>query len=608
MGKFALLIGVSESSEEGLPALPSATEDVRAMQAVLQNPNLGDFDNVKVLENPTRQIMEEEIETLFANCKKEDLALFYFSGHGITDEKGKLYLVTPQTRKERDNLIKATAVAATVLHDNMDNSRSKYQVLILDSCFSGAIAEGLTAKSVKSKVDIQRELGGEGRAILTSSSAVQKSFYVHDYKLSIYTHYLIDGIQTGAANQGEDDYISVDELHEYAKMKLEQEAPSMSPQFFPVKEGYKIRLVRSPQSKGDPELKYRKEAERLATSEGFTIPAKRMLMVLRFELGISEARAEVIEAEVLRSHQEYRRKLEEYYNVLRECLEEEKILSSRVVEHLRSLRKRLKLREEDVAPIERNLLRGYSLEEFVIEQDRSNFNLSKPLPLTSKEMSEGLAKDILLDDGKRITVKVPAGVKNGQKLRIKGKGKISPNTQNRGDLYLVIQLEDDLSSERFGANYYAKLRDLLASKNWKAADQETSDRVCEVIIRQPKNWFDGDDIKAFPCQDLRNIDHLWMKYSQGKFGFSVQKEIWQRCGSPTKYNRDWEKFGRIVGWQTKGIFGSGIGGGWIGIGNLKYDLETAPEGHLPAMGLFARYQGGALMAEANLWMTAFCRD
>jgi uncharacterized caspase-like protein len=251
VGKFALLIGVSESGEEDLPELPSAIEDIKAMQEVLQNPEIGGFDSVKVLQNPMRQEMEEAIETLFAKCKKEDLVLFYFSGHGITDEKGKLYLVTPQTRKERGNLRKATAVAATVLHDNMGNSRSKHQVLILDSCFSGAIAEGLTGKSAGNKVDIQRELGGEGRVILTSSNAVQESFHIQGYNLSIYTHYLIEGIQTGAANQDGDDYISVDELHEYAKKKLEQEVPRMSPQFFPVKQGYKIRLVRSPKLKDE---------------------------------------------------------------------------------------------------------------------------------------------------------------------------------------------------------------------------------------------------------------------------------------------------------------------------------------------------------------------
>mgnify|MGYP001791275903 CR=1 FL=1 len=244
MGKFALLIGVSESRAVDLPGLPSALKDIQAMQEVLQNPDLGGFDSVERLPNPTRQEMEEAIETLFTDRKKNDLLLFFFSGHGITDERGKLYLVTPETRKERGNLRRTTAVSANLLHENMGSSISKHQVLILDCCFSGAIAEGLTGKSVDN-IDIQRELGGEGRAILTSSNSVQKSFHIQGYELSIYTHFLIDGIKKGAANLGGDDSISVDELHEYIKKRLEQEVPSMNPQFFPVREGYKIKLIRS---------------------------------------------------------------------------------------------------------------------------------------------------------------------------------------------------------------------------------------------------------------------------------------------------------------------------------------------------------------------------
>jgi uncharacterized metal-binding protein len=265
MGKFALLIGVSESRAEDLPALPSAIEDIRAMEAVLRNPLLGGFDGVEVLPNPTRQEMEEAIETLFANRKQEDLVLFYFSGHGILDEKSKFYLVTPQTRKNRGELVKTTAVAASVLQDNMGDSRSKRQVLILDACHSGAVADGITVKSAGRKVDIQRELGGEGRAILTSSNVLEDSFHVEGYDLSIYTHYLIEGIQTGDANQDGGEYITVEELHTYVKERLEKAAlkmPSqfkMSPQFLPMREGYKIRLVRSTKPKVDPELEYRKE-------------------------------------------------------------------------------------------------------------------------------------------------------------------------------------------------------------------------------------------------------------------------------------------------------------------------------------------------------------
>jgi serine/threonine protein kinase len=135
----------------------------------------------------------------------------------------------------------------------------------------------------------------------------------------------------------------------------------------------------------------------------------------------------------------------------------------------------------------------------------------------------------------------------------------------------------DLSSERSGINYY-KLRDLLAAKQWEKADQETAQRMWEVMGRADEKWLREEDIERFPCKDLKIIDKLWFHYSQGKFGFSVQKKIWEECGSPTSYNDDWLRFCDRVGWREEGQFdwetvykkGSPaslplvVGGGWGG--------------------------------------------
>jgi len=95
MAKFALLIGVSEY-ESGLNPLPAAVKDVEAMRRVLANSEMGGFAEaaIRVLENPQRQEMEERIYELFSHREKDDLLLFYFSGHGIKDESGRLYLST----------------------------------------------------------------------------------------------------------------------------------------------------------------------------------------------------------------------------------------------------------------------------------------------------------------------------------------------------------------------------------------------------------------------------------------------------------------------------------------------------------------------------------
>ncbi len=171
--RVALLIGVSQY-EAGLPPLAAAPKDVEAMQRVLQDPNLGSFDVVEPLINPDPIQMQEAIERLFADCQKDDLALLFFSGHGITDDNGRLYLTTRITDERR---FKATSVPASFLHEMMNDSRCQRQVVILDCCYSGAFVEGWQAKS-GGTVDIKRQLvlGGKGRAVLTSSSSLQKSF------------------------------------------------------------------------------------------------------------------------------------------------------------------------------------------------------------------------------------------------------------------------------------------------------------------------------------------------------------------------------------------------------------------------------------------------
>ena len=126
---------------------------------------------------------------------------------------------------------------------------------------------------------------------------------------------------------------------------------------------------------------------------------------------------------------------------------------------------------------------------------------------------------------------------------------------------------------------YTKLHDLLNAQDWKAADKETAERMCEVMGRQEEGWLRSKDMQKFPCADLRTIDQLWVKHSQEKFGFSVQKEIWQSCGSPIGYKKNWEKFGELIGWKDpKGWVGRVS---WYVYDNFRFTLE-APKGHLPS--------------------------
>jgi eukaryotic-like serine/threonine-protein kinase len=101
---------------------------------------------------------------------------------------------------------------------------------------------------------------------------------------------------------------------------------------------------------------------------------------------------------------------------------------------------------------------------------------------------------------------------------------------------------------------YTKLRDLLAAGKWQEADQETLKVMLKVANREKEGYLDYDACKNFSREDIKIIDQLWVKYSNGKFGFSVQKQIWKDCGgTPGEYNSDvYVKFCDKIGWRKNG--------------------------------------------------------
>jgi branched-chain amino acid transport system substrate-binding protein len=377
MAKIALLIGVSEY-EPGLNPLPATIKDVEAMRKVLENPEIGSFDEVKVLVNPLRQEMEEAIEILFDNRQKDDLLLLFFSGHGIKDEEGKLYFAARNTRKNDNGvLVKATTVPATSVHEVMRNSRSKHEVVILDCCFSGAFAEGMLARD-DGFVDIKNQLGGEGRAVLTSSTSTQYSFEQQGADTSTYTRYIVDGLETGAADRDEDGWISVDELHEYATKAVQEATPAMKPEIYAIKEGYKINLAKAPID--DPKLKYHREVDYWVDSGNGEISfiGRTTLDALRDRLKLTSEDAAEIEAKVLAPIEVHKKNLQRYEQAFRYEIKLGFFLSDKTRANLKRLQKELGLRDEDIALIEAPIIAEQSFRKppLVVNHSRlpnSNF-------------------------------------------------------------------------------------------------------------------------------------------------------------------------------------------------------------------------------------------
>ncbi|MGI8501813.1 MAG: caspase, EACC1-associated type [Hassallia sp.] len=538
MAKYALLIGISEYQSKSLKSLPGVAKDIEAMQRVLLDSKIGGFDEVKLLTNPDSDAMRSEIEQLFMEkCQKDDIVLLYFSGHGYRHEDGNLFFVSHNTETNPQGQLRiGTAVDAKFIHERyMSRSKSKRQVLILDCCFSGAFASGMSAKEavvVSIKNEIEAQLGGEGRAVLTSSTATQVSF--EDAGGGVYTRYLVEGIEKGAADTNNDGVITVDELHEYAKRKVQEAKPAMKPEIYAVKEGYKIRLANAPKS---PELEYRKEVEQCVRKDGsFSVVGRNILNRKQREFGLTPEVAAAIKEEVLKPFREFQESLQEYETVLAEALEEEAILSDETREELKRYQQSLKLRDEDVASIHNRLISDNRKDAINPGIDAIN-HVSTSFPTASTE--------------------------------------------------------DDLSSER-GVDY-TKLRDLLKAGNWKEADYETYLVMIQAVGKKKNDYFSSDELLNFPYTDLRTINQLWVKYSNGRFGFSVQKEIYLSVGGKADgeyYEEAWDNFGDRVGWK--------VDNNWIDLEEVTFNTTT-PKGHLPNSFFIFGFGGGQQARRQENW-------
>jgi hypothetical protein len=136
---------------------------------------------------------------------------------------------------------------------------------------------------------------------------------------------------------------------------------------------------------------------------------------------------------------------------------------------------------------------------------------------------------------------------------------------------LVFPERITIISEATGVDY-TQLRDLLAKKKWEKADQETVNLMLKVVHKEKEGSFEYEDMNYFPCYDLNIINQLWIRASDEKFGFSVQKDIYANS-SGDEYDR-LENLGNLVGWFKNGHI--------IEYSDLTFDLNKAPSGHFPA--------------------------
>lgn len=87
--------------------------------------------------------------------------------------------------------------------------------------------------------------------------------------------------------------------------------------------------------------------------------------------------------------------------------------------------------------------RHYDIHKNVFYDDA---DIETEMTITLEEAFSGAEKKISLNQGdgqiKSYLVKIPAGIRDGEKIRLAGLGRLSPNSGRRGDLYIKVRLKE----------------------------------------------------------------------------------------------------------------------------------------------------------------------
>lgn len=199
------------------------------------------------------------------------------------------------------------------------------------------------------------------------------------------------------------------------------------------------------------------------------------------------------------------------------------------------------------------------------ESSRNPVQLVKQLAETGEAGQEALMS-LLLERKLLIEQRSqPVGLLEGTAYQILY-GSDSPRAQEFLQTHFpqgVVPLQSDRGLD------YAPLQQLLVRQEFQTADQITLERLCELAGAQAvqRKWLYFTEVERFPAADLRTLDALWFVHSEGKFGYSVQREMWLGLG------KDWEKLWSKIGWKSSN--------NWTRYPNeFTWSLD-APRGHLP---------------------------
>lgn len=209
---WAVVVGVSDYLEDALD-LSVAAEDAMGIARWLHldgfPPVIAEKMVLLLDHDATLNNITTALGWVADHAGPNDRIIFYFSGHGAPEG-----LAPADFDIQRGGNLLSHALIKTILN----RSNSHQILLLIDACHAQGSEDAIYIGAVSDLLDGYLN---SGMSILSSSTIDQSSFEFAESGKSYFTHYFLQGITEGFADKDQDQWITVQEAFEYARLNVQ---------------------------------------------------------------------------------------------------------------------------------------------------------------------------------------------------------------------------------------------------------------------------------------------------------------------------------------------------------------------------------------------------
>jgi hypothetical protein len=237
--RVAVLVGVQEYTDPALQGLRFPGKDARDLGAAFEDPGIGGFDRVFVVEggaSTTAEAIDRAIGVASADLQRDDTFVLYLSGHGtltLDPALGSRLWFLPSDGEL--DAPERTGIAIADLEARVADLPARRRVLVMDTCHNGRTGGDLAGRSAVNQPTQQLLAGlrgeapaprglrevSESEARLFAAQYHQPAMEDPELQNGVYTHYLLQAMtaQRAAADLDGDGLVDVAEAHDFARDK-----------------------------------------------------------------------------------------------------------------------------------------------------------------------------------------------------------------------------------------------------------------------------------------------------------------------------------------------------------------------------------------------------